>query len=904
MKLLLRFVQTLTAWVLPRPLFILGFAFLLALGSLALTASRLDFKTDQLELISPNHPLVAVSDKLGAFNFGGKTSFTIVVQSPTPEQAIAFLDALSACIAQDGAHFQDFFYRVDPNLVKRWAFLYLDREELYRLSSDIKEYDNLIQGLARDPDLLTFLKLINQEMASRMVGELFTGFLDDKGSNEKTDKKQEPMGLDSLISMLEGLSSYLHGGREYSSPWVALFKNTGWNLDLEGYFWEGNKRYLLAFVIPKKIGEGFTRELDSLDYLRQLVRDTLSSFPGVQAGVTGQGALNTDEMSNAMKDMDRATILSLVGVSLLMVIFLYSFRRPLAEMITLGVALCWTMGFVTLVIGHLSILSVVFAPLLCGLGVDYGIHWIARYEEEDHTDSRTPREVIWEVTNRSGAGILLAGLSTACCFLPFILTGFRGLMELGIVTGVGILLILLADFTVLPALSIFLAKGKRKKAFVVGSNSRDLLRFSTRSARAILVTASILCIVTAWGARRVGFELNPLRLQTATAESVVWEKTLIDNSQRSLISASVFASSPEEVQAKSAVLTKLSGVAEVESIFDLLPKHQEEKIPLIRSLFPTIPELASAPVATGPSDLWALVEILERIRFKMQEDQAAKWGAGKPIEAQMTKVRTLSGDIMRLVQQGPELSSAVLTEYRKRFQEDLVKTWDFFREAATVRTMGIMDLPKFLRDWFWQDGEYLIRVYPKESVWDAGALGRFVHQLQGAEPGVAGEPVSLYVFASAYMKACIQASSYALVVVFVLLMLTFRRISLALLALLPLLIGTLWTVGVMGWVGVDFNLANGVFMPLVVGAGVEYGVIILNRWREGTVAPGHLPFSTGKGVILAALTTTLGFGTLMVSHHQGIFSLGFVSWVGSLCVLAAAIILIPAILAVAPRRVF
>ena len=469
MILLLRLVQTLTAWVLPRPLLVLGLAFLLALGSLALTASRLDFKTDQLELISPNHHLVAVSDKLGAFNFGGKTSFTIVVQSPTPEQAIAFLDALSARVAQDGAHFQDFFYRVDPSLVKRWAFLYLDREELYRLSDDIKEYDNLIRGLARNPDLLTFLKLINQEMASRMVGELFTGFLDDEGSKKKTDRKQEPMGLDSLISMLEGLSSYLHGGRDFASPWVALFKNTGWNLDLEGYFWKGDKRYLLAFAIPNKVGGGFTRELNSLESLRQLIRDTLSSFPGVQAGVTGQGALNTDEMSNAMRDMDRATILSLVGVSLLMVFFLYSFRRPLAEMITLGVALCWTMGFITLLIGHLSILSVIFAPLLCGLGVDYGIHWIARFEEEERKDSRNPREVIWEVTNRSGAGILLAGLSTAFCFLPFILTGFRGLMELGFITGMGILLILIGTFTVLPALSIFLTKGKRKNAFVMGS---------------------------------------------------------------------------------------------------------------------------------------------------------------------------------------------------------------------------------------------------------------------------------------------------------------------------------------------------------------------------------------------------------------------------------------------------
>jgi hypothetical protein len=117
-----------------------------------------------------------------------------------------------------------------------------------------------------------------------------------------------------------------------------------------------------------------------------------------------------------------------------------------------------------------------------------------------------------------------------------------------------------------------------------------------------------------------------------------------------------------------------------------------------------------------------------------------------------------------------------------------------------------------------------------------------------------------------------------------------------LIALIPLAAGTIWTVGIMQIAGFDFNLANGIFMPLVVGAGVEYGVIIIQRWREGHTGYGRLAFSTGKGVILAALTTTIGFGTLMISNHMGIFSLGFVAWVGSICVLAAALLILPAIL--------
>jgi len=122
-----------------------------------------------------------------------------------------------------------------------------------------------------------------------------------------------------------------------------------------------------------------------------------------------------------------------------------------------------------------------------------------------------------------------------------------------------------------------------------------------------------------------------------------------------------------------------------------------------------------------------------------------------------------------------------------------------------------------------------------------------------------------------------------------------------LISLIPLVAGTIWTVGIMVAAGFDFNLANSIFMPLVVGAGVEYGVIIIQRWREGHVGYGRLPFSTGKGVILAALTTTIGFGTLMISDHRGIFSLGFVAWVGSICVLAAALLILPAILSFMPN---
>ena len=211
--------------------------------------------------------------------------------------------------------------------------------------------------------------------------------------------------------------------------------------------------------------------------------------------------------------------------------------------------------------------------------------------------------------------------------------------------------------------------------------------------------------------------------------------------------------------------------------------------------------------------------------------------------------------------------------------------------------------PSELRDQFFHEDQYLIRIYPKESVWNEGALTRFVKEIQSVNPDVVGDPISLYVFASAFKKASIDASIFALIAISLLLAFTFRSWRLMLISLIPLVAGTIWTVGIMGAAGIDFNLANSIFMPLVVGAGVEYGVIIVQRWREGDAGNGHLPFSTGKGVILAALTTTIGFGALMISSNMGIFSLGFVAWAGSICVLVAALLILPAILSFMPGPV-
>lgn len=894
MSFLSRLLQIWISWVLRFPRLVLGIAFAIALASVVFTASKLEMITDQLELISDNHPFIAWSDRLDVFNAKHKRSLHVVVEATTPHRAIAFVSDLASRVEKDQQHFQNIFYRVDPEPFKAWQLLYLDKQGLVALKDKIESHSTLIEKLAEEPELLSFLKILNRQMSTRMVDELFTSFLDE---DESKRGSEEPFDLGFLIDTLDGMSSYLKGAPEFKSPWTSLLTGVSWDVDLEGYFWESHKRYLIAFVTPKKSDDDVLVTLDALEALRKHIQELKAAYPDVKAGVTGQEALNNDEMSTVMADMETATWLSILGVLLLLIVFRRSFRRPLLQSVSLCVGLCWSFGSATLLVGHLNMLSVVFAPLLCGLGIDSAIHWFSRLEEEERSGPNGMDTVIQRVCERSGPGIILATLGTTFAFLPFILTGFKGLMELGLITGVGILLNLLSDFSVLPALTLLF--GGRARARVldkVDREPRDFIRLNVGSARAVLWGSGVAAVLCVLSASQVYFDLNPLRLQTADAESVVWEKTLIENSDRSALFASSLAKSPEELQAKATAFRALPSVASVESAFSLLPEDQEEKIALLRTLAPAIPTISSLVVETKPSDRSELIGLLERMRFKFQDEEAGKWGAEKSLVEQMARVRALSSDVIAALQSSPEAMDRLLA-YRVRFHEDLKDKWDTLRKGIGASPMRVEDLPTVLKDWFYQDGTFLLRIFPRESVWEAHALTRFVREIQSVDPEVVGDPVSLYVFASAFRSACIKASIYAVIAIFALLLITFRDLRLTLLAFVPLALGTLLTVGIMGLANIQFNLANSIFMPLVVGAGVEYAVIILSRWKEGRMIPGHLPLSTAKGVILAALTTTVGFGALMISHHRGIFSLGFVSWAGSICVLLSALLVLPALLA-------
>jgi hopanoid biosynthesis associated RND transporter like protein HpnN len=880
------------------PLATLLVALILAASSVFYTAENLEFQTAQKDLIYPGNRLMQLSERLTEFD--DLNSFIVAVENRDSRRSLQFLRALVARLERDREHYLRIFYRVDPQEFRPWVLLYLSRNEILSLERNLREHRPLLEGLAEAPTLVNFFERVNREMASKMVGELFTGFLDQDSSG----KSEEPLDLDFLIRVLEEMNRFLQGGRHFTSPWESLLTNRAGDDSPEGYFWTENKRYLLLFITPAKKAESFTQAWNSLRSLRKTISEVQQEFPEVEAGVTGQDALNADQMSTALKDMELATLLSLGGLTVLLVVFLRGVRRPLLEIILLLVALSLTFGLTTLLIGHLNILSVAFAPLLLGLGIDYGIHWLARYREEERRHRASREEALRVTRERLGPGILLAGLTAALSFFPLVLTGFKGLVELGVICSLGMVVMVLTTLVLLPALVVLLDKEKPDPSPSPSpARIEPFLRLPGRGAWWVLVFSGIGLIFSLWGAGKVKFDLNLLHLQSPAADSVIWEKKLLQAADFSSMYGEVVARSREEARRKTEALENLPTVSKVESVESLLPRDQREKIAILRKLKPLLAGIIPVRSDASSLDPRELDGILGRILFKMLDSSQSQWGIHRPLEAQMAEVRRLIGRVRQgLHSQDRSRTLQGLHIFERNLMQDLKDKMGILWANVNTRPMTLEDIPRPLLQRYVGDSQlFLLRVFPREDIWEPELLGRFVRDLRSVDPDAIGDPVTLHVFTQAFRDGCIKAAIYAAAFIFLLLLLTFRGFTPAFTALSPLLAGTAWTLGFMFLLGIHFNLANSPFLPLVVGAGVEYGIIVLHRWRQKEEGRVPLPFNTGLGVILAGLTTTVGFGSLTISSHRGIHSLGLLAAIGSLSILAAAVLLLPALLQVFSR---
>jgi len=873
-------------------------ALVLAGLSVYYTLKHLTISTNRSDLVASNKHLIQLSEKMTK-DFGGRDGLVVVVENGTHQnRAVKFADALAAELRRYPDRFPDLFYHVNPDILKPWALLYLEQKDLVKLKDNILGQQNLLKGLAADPQVSTFYRLVNAQIAQAMIGHLFTGFLEEKPA--------ELPDVSLLNATLKQLHQSLEGKQPFASPFNAFFPKELSDLSEQGYFFTEDDKFLLFLVTPR--GGGYANASQDLQFLRGVVQQVQSQFPGLKAGVTGPDALEADEMDESLKDITLATWLSLAGQLGLLILFLRSVRRPFVEVLSLVIGLCWTFGMITLLVGHLNLLSLVFVPLMLGLTIDYGIHWFCRLEEEENHQRPLSYETLTCAFHQTLPGIVYAGLAAIVSFLPLAFVGFKGLAELGLILALGILIMLVATLVLAPCL-VVVSERCVSRPHQCPSKPHPFLHLSWNRPGVIVGLGGLITILGAVSLFFVQFDLNPLHLQNQATESVLWENELLKQSKYSTSYGAVATASLGELQARSEALKQLPTVSHVESVLSFLPAHPEDKRRVLEEMEPVLDSIKFPQSPGASSDPREVAASLSRINFKMDE-------AAKNLEAEKAATKEQIEETHRLINQIVPLlnpvenpqAAARLAEFGRNFFADLNDKWKLFqgyaKSSLSSPPMTLANLPQEVRERFVSpEGAFLLRVFPSQDIWNFPPLEEFVNSLWSVDPNSVGDPVLLYVFTLGFRNSILWAAGLSVLAIAAMLVILFRSLKMAGLALIPLLVGTGLTVCMMWLLALPFNQANVLFLPLILGEGIEFGIIILARWQlEESARAIALPAGTAKGVALAALTTTLGFGSLMVSGHQGTFSLGLLATVGSLSVLLASLSILPAFLRLMERN--
>ena len=869
-------------------------AVLLAAVSVVYALTFLVFATSQRALLPQGKRFI---ERYVEFDreFGDLDDLVLVVQAPSLPEATVYATRLVRELRTNRVPLDRINYRIDPKQFEGRALLYLSTDKLKEIRERVFDYQEFMEKFAERPTLDQLVDGIATSIAQAFV----TGLLD-LGLDTGPGASKGALDLRFVNDVVTQIAGRLDRPTPYRSPWGGLF-SVGGDSEGAGYYLSDDQRLLFILAEPTSKHGSFTGEAEAIEGVRATVAALRAEFPDVEVGVTGKPALANDEMTAAFRDSERATLLAFALTLGLLVLAFFRVGKPILMLFVLAVALCWSIGVATAVVGHLSLFSVMFIPIVIGIGIDYGIYYLFRYEEELFL-GRSLREAIEITAMRSGPGMLLSAITAAATFYVLILTDFRGLQELGFIAGSSLLLSWAAMMFVFPAVLMLVDRRRLDRVGVTIPRAIRLERvhvpfvdWITGHPKTVLAAAALLAAVSVYAFGKVRFDYNLLNLQAEGTESVVWEKKILATSGRSGFAALSSASTFDELRRKQHAFRALDSVSEVDSALLLIPDDQPEKQKIIRDFAPIVaPVRVTRPQAV---DIDRLITALETLRRRF--DIAA--GESPPGDTQR-RLASIRDDIAQLVvrlrQTDRSVSEPSLALLQRQVYRDFVTSFQRLQANLSPRTVGLADVPPEIRRKFISDnGHFLLQIHPGVNIWDRDGAARFVNDLRSVDGDVTGTPVITYEAIRLMERAYKQGTVYAIVLVSALTFLMLRRVRETLLALAPLALGMTWTAGLMWLFDVKLNLGNVFGIPLILGAAAEFGLNIVMRFMEGRDHGGPLVArSTIMAVFVNGLTTMVGFGSLMLAAHRGIYGLGLLLTLGMFASLAAALVALPVLL--------
>lgn len=889
-----RVLSAIARGVLHWPGRIIGLYVCLVVVAGVVAAVGLELKTKQNDLVSNDLPYnqryLRFLNSFGDLEF----LYVIILVDGEPELCARVADRVAEEVGKLTEYVQAIHHRLPADAFGNRVLLRPDlpTETLRQLGQELAAAGPVLSGLAEVDGFDALFRF-------------FGGLLDPQ--HLLGNRRLGEVGGELLDASLDGLEAAARGTEPVplKESVEARFWNTRDHPRNRGYLFTENGELAFVEILPRK-------NYETLEVIREPLRAIRAAldrvhaepeFQGVSFGLTGRPVLHADEMETTNRDMVRATSLALISVLVLFVAVFRRLRRPLLAGLTLMVGIVLTFGFVTVTIGYLTLLSIVFAAMLVGLGIDFSIHLLSRYQEEVRAGHDV--DVSIQRTLRStGAGIWTGGVTTAAAFYSTLLVDFQGLRELGFVAGTGVLICVVTTLTFLPALFVVTDRRlQRKRVLEPPTEIRlPLLATAARFPRVVVAVLLTLTVLGLYGIPLVPvFSFNLLELQPDGLESVEFERHFMERSDRSTWYAAFLLDSLEEVDATLARLRRPENhgiVGIVESVRDHVAADQEARR---AALAPGHDALAAVKIGAPVEgvDVPALVTTLTSLGTRLAglRTLVSSLGAGGEAAVGLERLERKIVDLVELLRAAPSGLDARLGAYQARWFEELSTVKAAVQGLLAPGELSADSLPESIRHRFLStDGDlYLLYAYPEKDIWEEGNMKEFVDTVVAVDPEVTGTPIQVYESVQLMHQGFLRAAFYSILIVFTFLIVDLRSLRQAAWVMLPLAGGVLWLFELMPRFDLSFNLANFFALPVLIGVGVDGGVHVLHRFRE-TGSVGEVLRTTGSAVTLSFLTTILGFGALCVAGHRGVASLGLLMVLGCGTLLVSTTLLLPALL--------
>ena len=844
------------------------------LGLAAYAGTHLGVNADNKRLLDPDLPFQQAAAAFHEHFPSMDDALLVVVDAASPDAARAAARALAAHMEEQRDTFHDVYLPAGDPFFEEHGLLYRSVTELDDFADHLARLQPVIAELTLDPSIGNLTALVKQGLQSER--------------NSSANPEQWAAVLDRVRQ------ATVQVFRDYpvAVSWEEIM--------LQGSALDPGSRQVIIAEPVLEFGKPLAAAR-SMDAIRSAARD-LGLVPerGVTVRITGNPALSYEEVINLAWDVGVSSLLSFALVTILLWFALHSLRLVSAAALTLLSGIVLTAAFAAATVGELNLVSISFAVLFIGLGVDFAIHLSMHFIDGVHAQ-QGPSVAMERASRRIGASLVLCGLTTAIGFFAFVPTEYRGVAELGLISGGGMFVIVIQTLTLFPALTVVLMNEQATEQLRRAKPLRLAIptaigRYPGGVACIALVLGSAAAVQLT-GAR---FDCNVVTMRDPRTESVQAFNDLLASSATSPWSVDAMARDLDSARALAERMRRLDVVESAATIEDYVPEEQDEKIEVLRdaSLLLDVPETPGRGSAAPETS--EQIAALRALRDLLGAEWLTTHDAGLARSA--VRLRDHLTVFVERVEVEPD-PAAALEDLQSLLLGNFSAQIDRLRRALEAEPVTRADLPEDLRHRMLSDDGYArVQVFPRDDLSDTAALERFVDAVHVVDPQATGVAVNILAFGRATAGSLRQALVTAFVAITVVLLVLWWRPLDAALALTPLALGAALTGGLMVALDIPFNFANVIVLPLLLGIGVDSGIHIVQGSRD--VAPGAasaIDPTTARAVFFSAVTTTASFGSLAFSHHRGIASMGFLLVCGMLIMLVCNLVVLPALIALRGR---